>query len=208
MIILALDVATVTGWAVHDTGRHVSSIQCGVIDLSCKADGPKKRRIMRRALDEALCRLIDRFRPEAACVEQPLNFIGSHEKKPKGAARRQLGLFVQAQPTAASGSKKGGGPNADTTLMLNQLFAVADTVCSHKCRLVMEVAPTTWQRLTSAYPGDTKARSVAFCRSARIVFPAGLNQKETGDAADAAVIAFWAAGHAQELKLIERARAA
>lgn len=203
MIILGLDIATGTGWAALDPSNPKATV-CGAINLSVDKEltGMEKRRLMRPKLDEAICRLIDQWRPDVACLEQPLNFIGAN--KPEGKA---MPLFKGAQTRAAPVKKK-GGPNADTAFMLNQLFAVADTVCRHKVALTLEVAPTTWQVLTKSFHGDTKERSIAFCQLHRIPLPHGLTKPQRGDAADAVVIANWAAGRAQEIKMLERSRAA
>lgn len=207
--ILSLDIATSTGWACFDNDKHPSSIECGVLNLGLPKEikGAQRRKLMRGMMDEQLCRLFDRFRPDVACLEQPLNWIKpAGGGKPKRAPKMFKGdtAFEQVE----SGEEK-GGPNADTVLMLNQVFAVADTVCSHKAGLVIEVAPKSWQTLTSRYPGETtKERSQAWCRTFGVVLPAGLTKVQLGDAADAAAIAFWASGHCQQLKLLEHARAA
>lgn len=191
MIILALDIATNTGWAVYDPARPNATV-CGAIDLSVKGakdmTGMEVRRLMRPKMDEAICRLIDQWRPDVACLEQPLNFIGKGEP-----GEKPMPLFKGGGPTKAP-KKQAGGPNANTAFMLNQLFAVADTVCAHKVDLTLEVAPTTWQTLTKSFPGSTKERSIAYCRALRIQIPPSLNKVATGDAADAVVIAIWAAG--------------
>jgi len=209
LIIMALDIATSTGWAVYDPARP-NATACGAINLSVKGaqdmTAVEVRRLMRPKMDEAVCGLIDQWRPDVACLEQPLNFIGSNEPTPKKAPL----LAAVEQPAAqGKGKKKAkGGPNANTAFMLNQLFAVAETVCSHKCDMVLEVAPTTWQTLTKAYPGDTKERSIAFCRAMRIQIPPSLNKVATGDAADAVVIAIWAAGQVQKAQLAAKISAA
>ncbi len=209
MIILSLDVATGTGWCIYDTKRTDATV-CGVIDLRLddkqKLTGMEKRRLMRPALDKALCDLVKQWKPDVACIEQPLNFIGISEPK----SEKPMPLFAMASTSikVQKPKKQSGGPNADTAFMLNQLFAVADTICRHYVKQVIEVAPTTWQTLTKSFPGDTKERSIAFCRMHGINIPGGLTKPQRGDAADAAVIAYWAAGKAQELKMLERAEAA
>lgn len=201
MIILGLDIASSMGWAVYDTDRHVSAIINGVIDLRNKgATGMETRRLMRREVDAQVCKLITDYRPDMACLEQTLNFIKQHEKKPKKAP---LLAAVEPRPEK-KGDKSSGGPNADTVLLLNQLFSAADIVCRHKCKETFEVAPKTWQVITKAFPGDTKERSIRFCESLNIeLTPTTKTAK--GDAADACCIAIWCAGHAQEAKLMARA---
>lgn len=204
MLILSLDIATSTGWSAYDTNKHPSSIECGALNLSLSKDitGLERRRLMRRMIDEEVCGLFDRFHPDVACLEQPLNYIKAASSKPK-----PVPMFKGDPRPAQEGDEK-GGPNADTVLLLNQIYAVADTVCRHKARIVVDVAPKSWQVLTKNYPGDTKERSIAFCRALGIILPPDLNKKERGDAADACVISQWAAGHCQELKLMDRAKAA
>lgn len=203
MLILSLDVATGTGWSVYDPKRPEATV-CGAMNFKQDDNltGMEKRRLMRPMLDKAVCELIARWRPDIACIEQPLNFIGKNEPKEKA-----MPLFAQP-PAKGKPKRKGGGPNADTAFMLNQLFAVADTVCRHKVKLTIEVAPTTWQTLTKAFPGDTKERSLAFCRMHGVTIPSGLTKPQRGDAADAVVIAYWAAGKAQELKWHDRVQEA
>lgn len=200
MLILNLDIATSTGWSVFNTAKHPASTECGVLDLRAKAStGVETRRLMRRIIDEQVCALIDRYRPDVACLEQPLNYI-----KAGNPGGKKMPMF-RGEPHKEAEEK--GGPNADTVLMLNQLFASADVVCRHKVKTVIEVPPKTWQVLTKSYPGDTKERSIAFCQALGIILPPDLNKKERGDAADACVIGQWAAGHCQELRMMQRAAA-
>lgn len=209
MKILALDIATSTGWAVYDTDKTPSAIECGVFDLSVaekgvKKTGVEKRRLMRGMIDAEICRLIDRYRPGTACLEQPLNYI-----KPQGQGKpKKAPLFKgDVDPHPKTDKEEKGGPNADTVLMLNQLFAVAYTICAHKCQLMLpiEVAPTSWQVLTKAHRGDTKERSISYCHQLKVILPPELNKKERGDAADAVCIAVWAAGQIQKDKMMDRA---
>lgn len=206
MKIFALDIATSTGWAVYDTDKSPSAIDCGVFNLSVaergvKKTGVEKRRLMRGMIDVEICKLIDRFRPSTACLEQPLNYIKQGQGKPKG-----VPLF-KGQKLPDETDDENGGPNADTVLMLNQLFAAADTICAHKCPVVMEVAPKTWQTLTKSISGNTKERSIAYCRQLNIVIPPELTKPQRGDAADAACIALWAAGQLQKQKMMDRVAA-
>lgn len=195
MIILALDISSSMGWAAYDTDRHISAIVNGTIDLRNKgATGVETRMLMRREIDLQVCKLIDKLRPDVAFLEQPLNFIGETGGKPKRAPLLKAAGFEDEE----SGGK--GGPNANTAFLLNQMFAVADTVCRHKCSAVYEVAPRTWQSITKQFHGDTKDRSIALCEQLGIELTP-TTKKAKGDAADGCCIAIWGAGHCQELKL-------
>ena len=200
MKILALDVATNTGWAVYDTDRHESAITCGTLSLS-KAipKGSKvtdRRHIATAALDEALCRLVAAYRPDYAIVELPLGRIESHTRKSKG-------MFADHDD-----GNQSGGPNADTVLMLNQLFATATCVIRHKVSGFETVSPRTWQvAITKGLPGSsTKDRSMAFVSAIGVQYPPTLNKKDKEDAADAVCLAVWCYRNSQHLKILQAAR--
>lgn len=200
MRILALDVATDTGWAFYDTDKHVSAIECGVISLIALAGrDAAKRREKRVQIDYETTLLHNRFRPDATVIEAPLDYIKT------GDGRR--GQRAPLLPVEAT-DKPSGGPNAHTVILLNQLFAAAETVARHKSGMVIEVRAQTWQSILPKTDGDTKTRSLRFCHAMRISLPEKGNKEYRANAADASAIAIWAAGHCQEIKLAQKARAA
>lgn len=208
--ILSFDLATNCGFGFYNTDKPHSAIECGVFNVGIKlATATMRRTFARRKTDEEVCRLIDHYRPDVACIEQPLNYIKTGGGKPR---RKKTPMFGDDPPQDDGGGEDGeggGGPNAATVLLANQIFAVADTVCQHKVELVVHVDPKTWQVLTKHYHGNTKERSIEMCRALRIVIPGTITRKPArADAADAACIAFWCAGHAQELKLMNAVAAA
>lgn len=181
LIILALDVATKCGWAVYDLDRPPSAIVAGSLQF-VGSNAFEKVADMRRKLPK----LIREHRPDFCAIEAPLSFIPSFTKKTRT-------MFGEEEESSTI--------NPGTIMQLNRLAGAAQICVSGQNIPCIEVAPRTWQRvIPDHFKGPPKARAKAFCDSLKIV---GGN----ADARDAAVIAIWAAGHCQELKLLERARA-
>lgn len=200
MRILALDVATNTGWAFYDTASHVSAIECGVVSVGTDAETTTATALMRdkrAAFDEAVTLLHNRCRPDLVVIESPLAYI-----KPNAPAARAPLLRAAGADEEARGA---GGPNARAVIVLNQLFAIAETVARHKARQVIEVRPQTWQTILPKTGDDTKKRSLQFCHMLRIAVPETGSRAYRANAADAAAIAVWAQRHAPEARLLERA---
>jgi len=204
MIIMALDIASSTGWAVYDTDKHQSAIRCGAFHLT--RDCPKgalqadRRRHGRDALISKLGMGLRKVSPDIVVLERPLDAIMANPVR-----GRKAPLLPVDEPEQA-----GGGANATTVILLNQFFATAYAVCALAIgqENVFEVAPRTWQTITKPFGGkdtSTKDRSLAFCKSLGVTLPP--TKAAQIDAADAVAIAFWAAGHCQEIKLM-MARAA
>ena len=197
MRILALDVATNTGWAIYDTAAHISAIECGVITVASQdSAATAAMRDKRAAFDEEVTRLHNRSRPDLVVIESPLAYI----KDNRGARRAPLLAGAVAAEDAP-----GGGPNARAVLLLNQLFAIAETIARHKAGRVIEVRPQTWQKIMPKTADDTKRRSLQFCHVLRIALPEKGARELRANAADAAVIAIWAARHSPEAKYRDRA---
>jgi Holliday junction resolvasome RuvABC endonuclease subunit len=183
VIILALDVASTIGWAVHDTNRAPSAMQSGSIKLV--GDGAFEKVIdMRRKLP----RLIRQQCPDFAAVEAPLEFAPQFKK-----ARKTI--FGEDEEVSTT-------INSKTIAMLNRLSGAAIMAVIGQNVPCAEVRPQTWQTvIPDQFRGKPKQRAKAYCDMLRIVSP-------NMDSRDACVIAIWAAGHCQELKMLERARAA
>lgn len=78
MLILALDIATTTGWAVYDTARDVSAIRAGAF----KVQGDE---FEHKAADMGLsfARVVKDHRPDFVAIERPRRDVQQHEKKGK-----------------------------------------------------------------------------------------------------------------------------
>ena len=188
MLIATFDVATHTGWAQFEKGSHPSSIVNG--DFKCDGKGAfEKSAAMRRQMVALMKRWKQGGRlPEFAVIEAPLTIIPQHSKK-----RTDL----------AGDTEEKGTINPATVMQLNRLAGVAQTVIGGFGIRCIEVAPRTWQTIIpkqfKIHP--PKKRAELTCDMLGIV---ATNEHKR----DAALMAFWAEGHAQELKLMEMARGA
>lgn len=180
MRILALDIATKTGWALYDTDRPPSAILTG--HFVCEGRGAfEKVASMRRKLPG----IVKKQKPDFVAIEKPLDRIIQFKKTRKD-------LFGEEEQVSTI--------NPGMVIQLNQLKASAQTVVMAFDIECCEVSPRTWQTVIpkSIAGKDAKGRARKYCESLKI-------EGATADERDAAVIAIWAAGHAQELKLLRRA---
>lgn len=180
MKIMGLDVATQTGWALYDLDRPPSSIVCG--SFKCEGQGAfAKVSSMRQKLPG----LLRKHAPDFVAIERPLDRIIQHKKIKKD-------MLGQEEVVSTV--------NPATVMQLNRLMASAQTVVEGFNIPCCEVAPRTWQSLIpkSITAKDSKHRVRYFCESMNI-------EGGNADSRDAAVIALWAAGHCQELRMMQRA---
>lgn len=191
MRVMGLDPAKSLGWALFDTDRGPSAIECGSMSLGPSgAPGFEVVREVRRQLPK----LIRQLRPDFVAIEAPLEIAPRFEKKkPKGHGFLPASDQDQAPETTI---------NTKTIALLNRISGAVSMVVMGQNIPSCEVRAQTWQAiLPRNIPGDTKKRAKAYCDTLKIV------QATNVDKRDAALIAIWAAGHAQELKMMERARA-
>lgn len=181
MIILALDVATACGWAIHDTIKNPSAIRSGSIRFVGETAFEKVADMRHK-----LPKLLREAKPDFVAIEAPLAIIPQFTKKTKT-------MFGEQEETTTI--------NPGTVLQLNRLAGAAQMVVQGQNIRCVEVRPQTWQTIIPKHiKGATKARAKAYCDMLGIVSP-------NNDSRDACVIALWAAGHCQEIKLMERATA-
>ncbi|KQW30784.1 hypothetical protein ASE36_00325 [Rhizobium sp. Root274] len=178
--ILALDPATVIGWSLYDTENPISAIQCGSITLEGKGAFEKVKSVR-----QLLPKLIREHQPDFIVFETPLSHIPQYEKKGKAdmLGNEQVSTTI----------------NAGTILQLNRISGAVQAVIEGFNIPCEEVRPMTWQTvIPKKIKGGTKDRVRQFCDMFNII---GKN----ADARDAAVIALWAAGRSQVLKLEKNA---
>lgn len=188
MLISTFDIATHSGWAIYDIRKKPSAIECG--DFKCEGKGAfEKAASMRGHMVRLLkgWRSLDRV-PDLAVIEAPLTIIPQHVK-------RRADLAGESEET--------GTINPATVMQLNRLAGTAQTVLGGFGIRTIEVAPRTWQTIVPkqyrSYP--PKKRAELTCDMLGIV---ATNEHKR----DAALMAVWAAGHSQELKLMEMTRGA
>ncbi|MCV0371647.1 hypothetical protein [Filomicrobium sp.] len=177
-LILGLDIATTTGWAIYDTDKTPSAIVSGSFRLQ-GATPFERVRYMRSHLP----RLIKEHRPSFAAIEAPM------EIAPRFTRAKKDMLGEQEQETTI---------NSKTIAVLNRYAGAAEMAVMGNNIPCVEVAARTWQTIIPKHiKGKPKQRAKAFCDMHRIVSP-------NMDSRDACIIAMWAAGHCQELKLMRR----
>lgn len=184
MFILTLDVSTHVGWALYNTKTHISSMKTGhfYIGGGDRADMQKCSALRAEMIKLIRALETEGMKPEYAVIEAPLRVIKSFAKKKQDLAGEQTEMTM----------------NPGTALLLNRLSGVVQTVIEGFRIPCSEVQPQSWQAVAlKGIKGTTKQRSDQMCRMLRI------NAKNE-HSRDAAGIAVWAAGHCQELKLIER----
>lgn len=181
MKILALDVATKTGWAIYDTDYPPSAIVSGSLHFQGKTAFEKVADMRRK-----LPRLLRERRPDFCAIEMPLSIIPTFTKKTK---------------TLLGEEEQSSTINPGTVMQLNRLAGAAQVCVSGMNVPCVEVRPQTWQSVIAKHiKGPTKKRAAEYCDLLKIVSP-------NADSRDACVIAIWAAGHCSEMKMMERARA-
>lgn len=177
--IMALDPASTIGWSLYDTESPISAIQCGSITLEGKGAFEKVKSV--RTL---LPKLIKEHQPDFIVFESPLSHIPQFKKS-------KMNMLGEEETSTTI--------NAGTILQLNRISGAVQCVIEGFRIPCEEVRPMSWQSIIPKnIKGGTKDRVRQFCDMFQII---GKN----ADARDAAVIAIWAAGRSQVLKLEKQA---
>lgn len=182
MILLGLDAATNVGWAAYDTDRHHSAIRMG--SFRCEGDTePDKIRTLRSALPKVL----RAETPDFVAIEAPLSNIPRF-------AKETVHPLTGEKRTTETVSAKGS--------LISTGLTYATTMCVAGYNLPFTwIRAQTWRKVIpmSVRRGakDNKAAVKAFCDMLGI---SGGNEHSR----DAATLAFYAAGHLQEVKMMQR----
>lgn len=182
MKVMGIDVATNTGWAVYDLDQTPSGIVSGSIKLQGASAFDKVCHLRR-----TIPRLLKEHRPDFAAIEAPMEFAPAFKKKSK---------------TMYGEEEQGTTINSKVIAVLNRYAGATEMAVLGQNIPCVSVAARTWQTIIpSQITGKPKQRASAYCDMLKIVSP-------NIDSRDACIIAIWAAGHAQEFKLLQRERAA
>lgn len=180
--ILTFDQSTkINGWALYDTDNPISAIRSGSFVLSGDTISEKIR-----SLRHHVRAIIKAENPDFCVFEAPADDVRSYEKT-------KTDMYGQTTVESAI--------NARSSLMLHDIAGALEVIilgCGLECE---RVRPQTWQVVipkTIKGKGKgkeaTKDRVRQYCDMLSII---GKN----ADARDAAIIAIWAAGRSQVLKL-------
>ncbi|MBA3576208.1 MAG: hypothetical protein H0W39_01130 [Sphingomonas sp.] len=178
MIILGLDAAQNTGWALYDAapGTSLSSIKAGVLKATGETYEDKAA-----ALGRALVLLIKADRPDFIAIEMPI-------RTQPGRVTRKVKFMGEAQVEEASGS----GLNA--VISSNQMVGACAAIVGAYGIPFQMIAPVTWRKAFlgfGTHPGwarkDWKRAVRDKCQQLKITVT-------NDDMADAVGIAFAGAG--------------
>jgi Holliday junction resolvasome RuvABC endonuclease subunit len=179
VIVLGFDLAANSGWAVRDSTRHRSSIECGVISA-----GEYKWEARYAILSNLAYPIIKRYKPDFVAIERPERGVRQFKKKPiKG--RVDLGGNDDSQPMSIN-------PNA---LQLTGIAGGIVTICMLMSIPCGTIAANSWHPIYfgkgwKPADGDWKQASIEAAEREGIQLPS--TKKDKKDAADAiAVCTCW-----------------
>jgi hypothetical protein len=205
MRIMGIDSDKAFGWALYDTDKPASAIESGSLNLTGDDITELLTDLRVRAVP-----LVKELQPDFVGIEDPMWMLKKYPdkgKKGKGKQEDMLSPLELRQAVAEGKVKPQFKDQSPTSAFVQHEIAGGITTMFLCWNIrVKRVAANTWQTVIPASirtqfdgEGASKKRAQQFCNSLKIQSP---NQSSR----DACLIALWTAGHAQELKMIERAR--
>jgi Holliday junction resolvasome RuvABC endonuclease subunit len=125
-IILGLDVAQRTGWALYDTDRSVSSIQAGVLKAEGESYEEKSARLAR-----AFGMLLKQVRPDLVAIEMPI--------RTQPAGKRTTKMMGEEEVVT-------GGSGLNAVISSNQLVGSISGICGWKDLTFITIPTVTWRK--------------------------------------------------------------
>lgn len=170
-MILGLDIATTTGWALYDPHKPVSAIRAG--SFKCIGDSPEAKAY---SLSGHLIKLIgDYGKPDFVCIEEPLRAI------PQG--KRSMKFMGEEQQVG------GAAGSAQMMVLANQLVGSAIGLIRGYGLPFETVTSATWRK--AMYNGDRAKGSAEWKRLARDKCRLLKIEVPNADAAEASFIAMF-----------------
>lgn len=173
MIVMGLDLATNSGWAVRDSNRHRSSIECGVIDLS---GHPWEEKYAIFSLN--FLPLFRKYMPDFIAIERPEHGVRQFNKQ----GRPDLTGEAEQRMTINPGA-----------LQLTGITGAAISICSLMNRPYGLIAANSWRPiyfgkgfkppLDKDGDSDWKAAAIEAAKREGIALPS--TKKDQMDAAEA-----------------------
>ncbi|MDW9726328.1 hypothetical protein GOB91_29205 [Sinorhizobium meliloti] len=175
MIIMGLDLATRSGWAVRDSTRHRSSILCGTFSVDKNDRGEKLEWEAKYAIAaNSFYRLMKQHRPDFVAIERPEHGVRQFKKKGKADLTGQEQMVSTINPAA---------------LQLTGIAGAVIGICMLMRIPYGTIAATSWRPV---YYGkgvkptegdDWKDLAIQQCQLENIVLPS--TKAEAKDAAEA-----------------------
>jgi hypothetical protein len=201
MRIMGIDSDGAFGWALYDTHKPPSAIESGSLNLDPKDDIVNKLIELR----VRFVPIVKELQPTFAGVEKPAEYLPKYPVK-EGAGPDDLMSPLERSKAQAEGKVQWKEQSTKGITVTNQIAGAATVLFLCWNVRCIQVAPKSWQTIIPKSfkaqvggPGAPKKWAKSYCDSLKIQSP---NQSSR----DACLIALWTAGHAQELKMIERAR--
>lgn len=175
MIVMGLDLATTSGWAVRDSGKHRSSIQCGVFSVHTNDKGDKLEWESKYPVAANLFyRLVKDYRPDFVAIERPEHGVRQFNKKGKADLTGEERNVMTINPAA---------------LQLTGIAGAITAICMMMRIPFGTVAAVSWRPVyfgKGVKPGekqDWKDLAIEMCEREHITLPR--TKAEQRDAAEA-----------------------
>lgn len=175
MIIMGLDLATRSGWAVRDSAKHRSSIQCGTFSVAENNAGAKLEWEAKYPVAANLFyRLVKEYTPDFVAIERPEHGVRQFKKKGKPDLTGKEEVISTINPAA---------------LQLTGIFGAVSAVCQMRGIPFGTIAATSWRPV---YFGkgikpqdkqDWKDLAIQYAEREQIALPS--TKAEQRDAAEA-----------------------
>lgn len=175
MIVMGLDLATRSGWAVRDSARHRSSIICGTFDVSKGDSGQKLEWEAKYAIAaNAFYKLVKEYKPDFVAIERPEHGVRQFQKKGRADLTGKAETVSTINPAA---------------LQLTGIAGAVIAICMMMRIPYGTVAAVSWRPVyfgKGVKPGegqDWKDMAIASCVQDNIALPS--TKAEQKDAAEA-----------------------
>lgn len=175
MIVMGLDLATRSGWAVRDSLKHRSSIQCGTFSVAENNVGDKLEWEAKYPVAANLFyRLVKEYNPDFVAIERPEHGVRQFKKKGKADLTGKEETISTINPAA---------------LQLTGIFGAISAVCQMRGIAFGTIAAVSWRPvyfgkgIKPAEGKDWKDLAIEYAQRESIALPS--TKAEQRDAAEA-----------------------
>lgn len=195
MIVMGLDLATRSGWAVRNSERHRSSILCGTFSVAENNNGDKLEWEAKYPVAANLFyRLLKEHQPDFVAIERPEHGVRQFKKKGKADLTGKEEMVSTINPAA---------------LQLTGIFGAIAGVCQIQGIAFGTIAAVSWRPVyfgKGVKPGDGKDWKTLAIESAQrehIALPS--TKAEQRDAAEAiGICTCWAQCQIPEIRWMQQ----